>query len=202
MPISWQAHVCCPPWCCCCWLVVVLVLCCCCETVACTWMIVARQVYSNVLGCLGGVNWAILVAFVVQRYPNAPPSVLLTKFFLMYHRWKWPNHVSLNELQSLQVRRGFWLRPDGGQFALAWQRACSTSIKHLPLSSCFSYPVSPEMLMLAPKFVVAVQLHPCWLCDAFRRRSDVWRRKSKCYANQSRRSPLEVNLKITKSWKA
>lgn len=64
----------------------------------------AWQVYSNVLGCLGGVNWAILVAFVVQRYPNAPPSVLLTKFFLMYHRWKWPNHVSLNELQSLQVR--------------------------------------------------------------------------------------------------
>ena len=56
------------------------------------------------LGCLGGVNWAILVAFVVQRYPNAPPSVLLSKFFLMYHRWKWPNHVSLNELQSLQVR--------------------------------------------------------------------------------------------------
>ncbi|CAN0544864.1 unnamed protein product, partial [Ectocarpus sp. 12 AP-2014] len=56
-------------------------------------------IYSNVLGCLGGVNWAILVAFVVQRYPNASPSVLLTKFFLMYHRWKWPNHVSLNELQ-------------------------------------------------------------------------------------------------------
>lgn len=68
------------------------------------WRGAAWQVYSNVLGCLGGVNWAILVAFVVQRYPNAPPSVLLTKFFLMYHRWKWPNHVSLNELQSLQVR--------------------------------------------------------------------------------------------------
>lgn len=62
-----------------------------------------RKIYSNVLGCLGGVNWAILVAFVVQRYPIASPAVLLTKFFLMYHRWKWPNHVSLNELQSLQV---------------------------------------------------------------------------------------------------
>ncbi|CAM9894655.1 unnamed protein product, partial [Scytosiphon promiscuus] len=63
-----------------------------------------RGVYSNVLGCLGGVNWAILVAFVVQRYPKAPPSVLLSKFFLMYHRWKWPNHVSLNELQNLQEK--------------------------------------------------------------------------------------------------
>ncbi|CAM9353057.1 unnamed protein product [Ascophyllum nodosum] len=61
-----------------------------------------RGIYSNVLGCLGGVNWAILVAFVVQRYPNASPSVLMSKFFLMYHRWKWPNHVSLNELQSLK----------------------------------------------------------------------------------------------------
>ena len=64
-----------------------------------------EQIYSNVLGCLGGVNWAILVAFVVQRYPNASPSVLMSKFFLMYHRWKWPNHVSLNELQSLKVWR-------------------------------------------------------------------------------------------------
>lgn len=73
----------------------------------------ARQVYSNVLGCLGGVNWAILVAFVVQRYPKAPPSVLLSKFFLMYHRWKWPNHVSLNELQNLQVRLGPRLRGFG-----------------------------------------------------------------------------------------
>ncbi|CAN0465918.1 unnamed protein product, partial [Discosporangium mesarthrocarpum] len=55
-------------------------------------------IYSNVLGCLGGVNWAILVAFVVQLYPNAAPSTIVHKFFRVYHKWNWPNHVSLNLL--------------------------------------------------------------------------------------------------------
>ncbi len=42
-------------------------------------------IYSNVLGFLGGINWAILVAFVCQRYPRAPPAALL-------HRYDDPDH--------------------------------------------------------------------------------------------------------------
>lgn len=80
--------------------------------------------YSNVLGCLGGVNWAILVAFVVQRYPNASPAVLLHKFFLMYHRWKWPNHVSLNELQSLRVRASVNCAAGGSWVSLWYAWGC------------------------------------------------------------------------------
>uniref|UniRef100_T1IT92 Poly(A) polymerase n=1 Tax=Strigamia maritima TaxID=126957 RepID=T1IT92_STRMM len=54
-----------------------------------------RGVYSNVLGYLGGVSWAMLVAKTCQLYPNASASVIVHKFFLVFSKWKWPNPVLL-----------------------------------------------------------------------------------------------------------
>ena len=46
-----------------------------------------RGIYSNAMGYLGGVSWAMLVARVCQLYPNAAASLLVQKFFLVFSKW-------------------------------------------------------------------------------------------------------------------
>ncbi|KAK6921681.1 Poly(A) polymerase, central domain [Dillenia turbinata] len=55
-----------------------------------------RGVYSiQVAGFLGCRNSALLIACICQLYPNALPSILLSRFFRVYCQWRWPNPVLL-----------------------------------------------------------------------------------------------------------
>ncbi|XP_071061465.1 poly(A) polymerase type 3-like [Pseudochaenichthys georgianus] len=67
-----------------------------------------RNIYSNSLGFLGGVSWAILVARICQEYPNASASTLVTTFFKEYNMWKWPNPIMLRELKDCHFNLPVW----------------------------------------------------------------------------------------------
>lgn len=46
-----------------------------------------RGIYSNVMGYLGGISWAILVARVCQLYPNQNYGCIVVRFFRFYDIW-------------------------------------------------------------------------------------------------------------------
>jgi len=53
-------------------------------------------VYSNVLGFLGGVNWAIMVVKIIQLFPNeASAAQLIYQFFKTFSQWPWPKPVRI-----------------------------------------------------------------------------------------------------------
>ena len=72
-------------------------------------------VQSNVLGFLGGINWAILVAWICVNHPQtdrSDPSKLLYLFFVTFAKWKWPEPVMLEPPQTEPpagvTRMQFW----------------------------------------------------------------------------------------------
>ncbi|XP_075781646.1 poly(A) polymerase gamma isoform X3 [Pelodiscus sinensis] len=67
-----------------------------------------RGIYSNVLGFLGGVSWAMLVARTCQLYPNALASTLVHKFFLIFSKWEWPNPVLLKQPEDSNLNLPVW----------------------------------------------------------------------------------------------
>ena len=58
-----------------------------------------RGLYSNVMGYLGGVAWAILVANICKMFPKLKPNKLIKKFFEIYSVWDWNNPIKLNEIK-------------------------------------------------------------------------------------------------------
>uniref|UniRef100_A0A672FKW0 Poly(A) polymerase n=1 Tax=Salarias fasciatus TaxID=181472 RepID=A0A672FKW0_SALFA len=67
-----------------------------------------RGIYSNMLGFLGGVSWAMLVARTCQLYPNAVAATLVHKFFLVFSKWEWPNPVLLKQPEESNLNLPVW----------------------------------------------------------------------------------------------
>jgi poly(A) polymerase len=65
-------------------------------------------IYSNALGYLGGVSWAMLVARTCQLYPNAVAATLVHKFFLVFSQWKWPQPVLLKQPDNVSLGFPVW----------------------------------------------------------------------------------------------
>ncbi|KAG5899252.1 hypothetical protein JTB14_035430 [Gonioctena quinquepunctata] len=65
-------------------------------------------IYSNVMGYLGGVSWAMLVARTCQLYPNAASSTLVHKFFLIFSKWQWPQPVLLKQPSNVNLGFSVW----------------------------------------------------------------------------------------------
>ena len=64
--------------------------------------------YSNALGFLGGVTWAMLVARICQLYPNAVAATLVHKFFFVYSKWEWPTPVLLKQVNDAEYGFPVW----------------------------------------------------------------------------------------------
>ncbi|PVU85428.1 hypothetical protein BB559_003529 [Furculomyces boomerangus] len=67
-----------------------------------------RGVYSNSMGFLGGVAWAMLVARVCQLYPNAAAGSIISRFFRIMYRWNWPQPVLLKPIEDGPLRARVW----------------------------------------------------------------------------------------------
>ncbi|PIC53251.1 hypothetical protein B9Z55_003034 [Caenorhabditis nigoni] len=57
-------------------------------------------IYSNAMGYLGGISWALLVARVCQLYPNAAPAKLIQKFFFVFSTWEWPSPMFIKRMSQ------------------------------------------------------------------------------------------------------
>lgn len=63
-----------------------------------------RGTYGNIVGFPGGVAWAMLVARTCQLYPNATGAVIVDKFFRIIGKWRWPDPVQLNNIETGSLR--------------------------------------------------------------------------------------------------
>jgi poly(A) polymerase len=79
-----------------------------------------RGIYSNILGYLGGMTLAILIAKIAQMYPNYGPSKIIERFFFIYQFFPWdeiplrvmPEKPNLELIEPLKNSKGYFKKDD------------------------------------------------------------------------------------------
>jgi poly(A) polymerase len=54
-----------------------------------------RGVYLQMFSYLGGIGYTVLLAKIIELYPNYSPLKLLSRFFYIYSKWVWETPVLL-----------------------------------------------------------------------------------------------------------
>ncbi|KAJ1896292.1 polynucleotide adenylyltransferase [Kickxella alabastrina] len=67
-----------------------------------------RAIYSNSMGFLGGVAWAMLVARICQLYPNACAATIVSRFFYVFLAWRWPLPIFLKHVENANMHLRVW----------------------------------------------------------------------------------------------
>ncbi|XP_074632480.1 uncharacterized protein LOC141890840 [Acropora palmata] len=102
-----------------------------------------RGIYSNVLGFLGGVSWAMLLARTCQLYPNAVAATLLQKFFLVFSKCSsasdaWPHlQIIVIQLNAAMAQLHNWMRLCKLYFNLSLLSSDDKTKKSHISSTCF-----------------------------------------------------------------
>ena len=112
-----------------------------------------RGIYSNMLGYLGGVSWAMLVARTCQLYPNAVASILIHRFFWVFSQWYYIFIISF--YQNICV---------SGKFFLGWDSITGTYLfyREWPRPVLLKQPDENNALNLPvwdPRFNPSERLH-------------------------------------------
>ncbi|KZT50427.1 Poly(A) polymerase [Calocera cornea HHB12733] len=67
-----------------------------------------RAIYSNVMGFLGGVAWAMLVARICQLFPRYDAASILSRFFHIIGQWAWPTPILLKAIEDGPLNVRVW----------------------------------------------------------------------------------------------
>ncbi|CAK94195.1 unnamed protein product (macronuclear) [Paramecium tetraurelia] len=59
-----------------------------------------RKVSSNIIGYLGGISWAILMAKICQLFPRVDVCQTVSLFFQIYSQWNWKIPVVIDESEQ------------------------------------------------------------------------------------------------------
>ena len=69
-----------------------------------------KGLYSNIMGQIGGISWAIMVAKICQMYPQYKPSKLIERFFMIYSQWDWEEMSVIIEEIDESLRDNYLLK--------------------------------------------------------------------------------------------